>query len=74
MNPKASRSGIDRCLRRHGVSNLTVMKRELYGEEAPLKKTFKDYEPVYIHVDIQCLPKMPDLFKKKIHYLSGLDS
>ena len=60
INPKASRSGIDRCLRRHGVSNLGVMKRELYVEEAPPKKTFKDYEPGYIHVDIKYLPKMPD--------------
>ena len=60
INPKASRSGIDRCLRRYGVSRLAVLKRELYGEEAPPKKTFKDYEPGYIHVDIKYLPKMPD--------------
>jgi len=60
INAEASRSGIDRCLRRHGVSSLAVMKRELYGEEAPQKKGFKDYEPGYLHVDIKYLPKMPD--------------
>ncbi|MEZ5454453.1 MAG: hypothetical protein R3E93_16760 [Thiothrix sp.] len=37
INPKASRSGIDRCLRRHGVSSLTALKHALYGEEGPPK-------------------------------------
>lgn len=60
INAEASRSGIDRCLRRHGLSNLNKMKQELYGEEAPPKKTFKDYEPGYLHIDIKYLPKMPD--------------
>jgi len=60
INQSASRSGIDRCLRRHGVPNLAALKRELYGEEEAPKKSFKDYEPGYLHVDIKYLPKMPD--------------
>ena len=60
INAKASRSGIDRCLRRHGISSLAALKHDLYGEEGPPKKTFKDYEPGYLHVDIKYLPKMPD--------------
>jgi transposase InsO family protein/transposase-like protein len=60
INPQASRSGVDRCLRRHGVSNLRVLKQALYGDEPEPKKTFKDYEPGYIHIDIKYLPKMPD--------------
>ena len=31
LNPQASRSGIHRCLCRHGVSNLTALKYDLYG-------------------------------------------
>ena len=60
INPKASRSGIDRCLRRHEVSNLRLLKQALYGEEPEPEKTFKDYEPGYIHIDIKYLPNMPD--------------
>lgn len=60
INPRASRSGIGRCLRRHGISNLSVLKKALYGEESPPKKSFKDYEPGYIHIDIKYLPRMPE--------------
>jgi transposase InsO family protein len=67
INAAASRSGIDRCLRRHGIANLAVMKQELYGEDPPPKKVFKDYEPGYIHIDIKYLPKMPD--EKEHQYL-----
>ena len=59
---KASRAALHRCLKRHGVSNLRKMekeKQELTGT-VPQKKTFKDYEPVYIHIDIKYLPQMAD--------------
>jgi transposase InsO family protein len=57
LNPNASRSGLDRCLRRHGVSNL----RDL-GEKAPkpAHKPFKAYEPGFLHVDVKYLPQMAD--------------
>jgi len=59
LNPAVSRSGLDRCLRRHGVSNLKALRAETGAEVAP-KKTFKDYEPGFFHIDIKYLPKMPD--------------
>uniref|UniRef100_A0A3B0M0T5 Transposase n=1 Tax=Arsenophonus endosymbiont of Trialeurodes vaporariorum TaxID=235567 RepID=A0A3B0M0T5_9GAMM len=57
LNPVASRSGLNRCLRRHGVGNVREMK-----QEAPkLKhKAFKNYEPGYLHVDVKYLPQMPN--------------
>jgi len=58
INPLASRSGIDRCLRRHGMSNLKALQPVVEGEESS-KKTFKDYEPGFVHVDIKYLPQMP---------------
>lgn len=60
LNENASRSGIHRCLVRHGIANLKTLKADLYGEDPPPKKVFKDYEPGYIHIDIKYLPKMPD--------------
>ena len=59
INADASRSGLDRCLRRHGVSNLASLVPVIEGEPA-VKKTFKDYEPGFVHVDIKYLPQMPD--------------
>jgi len=57
LNPNASRSGLDRCLRRHGMSNL----RDLKGKAPrPTHKPFKAYEPGFLHVDVKYLPQMAD--------------
>lgn len=57
LNPKVSRSGLDRCLRRHSVARLTDLKP--VAEAKPIK-TFKDYAPGFVHVDIKYLPQMAD--------------
>ena len=47
----ASRAAIYRCFKRHGVAYLRTMEKERQeknGTQTP-KKTFKDYEPWYIH-------------------------
>jgi len=59
LNPSVSRSGLDRCLRRHGVANLRELIPEAEGERAA-KKTFKDYVPGFLHIDIKYLPQMRD--------------
>ena len=51
LNPDVSRSGLDRCLRRHGVSNLQALTPQPEDDDHP-KKTFKDDEPGFVHVDI----------------------
>jgi hypothetical protein len=66
INAAVSRSGLDRCLRRHGVSDLKSLLPQVQGGPAPMK-TFKDYEPGFIHIDIKYLPQMPDETKR--HYL-----
>jgi len=58
INPAVSRAGLGRCLRRHGVSHLTDLVTQESGGPAT-KKTFKDYEPGFIHIDIKYLPQMP---------------
>jgi len=55
INEAASRSGLARCLKRHGVSNLNDLKPKK-EKEKPKYKTFKDYEPGYLHADIKYLP------------------
>ena len=54
---QATRSGLDRCLRRHGVSNLHTLK-----PKAPEQKhqAFKSYVPGYVHIDLKYLPQMSD--------------
>jgi len=55
LYPQVSRSGLDRCLRRHGVGNL----RDLQAQSPRPKHTaFKACEPGYLHVDGKCLPQM----------------
>lgn len=69
--PAASRSAIDRLLRRHGVSNLREMKRQRLEAEQEAagakekKKSFKDYEPGFIHIDIKYLTQMKDETSRK---------
>lgn len=55
--PSVSRSGLDRCLRRHGVGNL---KDLLPASEKAVRKPFKAYPPGYLHMDIKYLPQMAD--------------
>ena len=45
-----SRSALGRCLRRHGVSNLKKLIPEEENENNH-PKTFKDYEPGFVHAD-----------------------
>ncbi len=69
--PHMSRSALDRRLRRHGVSNLKKLIPEEENENNPLK-TFKDYEPGFVHADIKYLPRMPDETGRKYLFV-GID-
>lgn len=60
INPDVSRSGLARCLKRHGISKLKDVLPQVEEEAAQPAKTFKDYEPGYLHIDIKYLPQMPD--------------
>jgi transposase InsO family protein len=61
---KATRSGLDRCLRRHGLGNLNALKPATPREA---HKSFKSYEPGYLHMDVKYLPQMAD--EKQRRYL-----
>jgi transposase InsO family protein len=67
LNPDASRSGLDRCLRRHGVSNLRDLREKT---PRPKHKPFKAYEPGYIHIDVKYLPQMMDEQRRRYLFVA----
>jgi transposase InsO family protein len=69
VNPAVSRAGLGRCLRRHGVSSLRELVAEKSDEPA-VKKTFKDYEPGFLHIDIKYLPQMPDETQRRYLFVA----
>lgn len=72
ISDAASRSALQRLLVRHGVSNVAKLKKELEvqtGESAP-KKSFKDYAPGFVHVDVKYLPQMPDENKRRYLFVA----
>jgi hypothetical protein len=60
INAEVLRSGISRPLEREGIARLEDVIPKAEGETISAKKTFKDYEPGFLHVDIKYLPQMPD--------------
>jgi transposase InsO family protein len=61
IEPKATRSGIYRLLKRENLNDLNSLLAILKPEnERAAKKRFKDYKPGFIHIDLKYLPKMPD--------------
>jgi transposase InsO family protein/transposase-like protein len=69
INPAVSRAGLGRCLRRHGVSSLLALAaRE--GDKPVTKKSLKDYEPGFLHMDIKYLPQMPDETERRYLFVA----
>jgi len=60
INADVSRSGLARLLKREGMARLEDVIPTVEGEKIQVKKTFKDYEPGFVHIDIKYLPQMPD--------------
>ncbi len=67
ISEKVSRSGLDRCLRRHGVGNLNALKPT---EPAQPHKAFKSYVPGYLHMDVKYLPQMQDEAKRRYLFVA----
>lgn len=67
LNPNVSRSGLDRYLRRHGVSNLQALPPKA---PKPGHKPFRAYEPGYLHVNVKYLPQMADEERRRYLFLA----
>lgn len=71
LNPRLSRSGLHRMLKRREVPTLAELARQdAGGDEAPKHKPLKDYTPGYVHIDIKHLPQMPDEQQKRYLYVA----
>jgi transposase InsO family protein len=70
INASVSRAGLGRCMRRYGVSSLRDLIVARDGDAAPAKKTFKDYEPGFLHIDIKYLPQMPDEAERRYLFVA----
>ena len=55
LNPTMSRSGLDRCLCRHGVGHLRDRKAK---DDTPKHIGLKAFEPGHIHIDVKYPPHM----------------
>ena len=66
--PEVSRSGLNRCLRRHGVGNLREMTRS--QDNKPKYQRFKDYPIGFVHIDIKYLPQMADENKRRYLFVA----
>ena len=69
IHPRLTRSALDRCLRRHGVSRLADLRSAEPSEEVKAKP-FKAYDPGYIHIDYKYLPKMPDESQRRYLFVA----
>ena len=69
INPECSRSSLIRLLRRYDLTPLRdLMPKDGTEDEAP--KSFKDYLPGYLHVDVKYLPQMPDENERKYLFVA----
>jgi len=71
INPEVSRSGIARLLKREGMARLEDVIPQAEGETISAKKTCKDYEPGFVHVDIKYLPQMPDETSRRYLFVAS---
>jgi len=69
LNPAVSRSGLDRCLRRHGVANLKALTPQEDSTKEPVKP-FKAYAPGFLQIDIKYLPQMPDETRRRYLFVA----
>jgi transposase-like protein len=67
LNPNVSRSGLDRCLRRHGVGNLRHLKAKA---AKPKHSAFEAYEPGYVDIEVKYLPQMADENRRRYLFVA----
>lgn len=72
INDDVSRSGLARLLKREGMARLEDVIAAAEGETIQAKKTFKDNEPGFVHIDIKYLPHMPDETSRRYLFV-GID-
>src|SRR6218665_1465660 len=67
LSPDVSRSGLERCLGRHGVGNLDALKPQ---EPTVTHQALKSYEPGYAHMDVKYLPQLRDEGRRRYLFVA----
>ena len=67
LNPNVSRSGLDRCLRRHGAGNLRELKP---ATPRTAHRPFKAHAPGYLPIDVKYLPQMADEDRRRYLFVA----
>ena len=68
IKPDCSRSTLYRCLKRNDIANLDDLIPQEEGKTK--KKSFKNYKPGFIHIDIKYFPQMPDEEKRSYLFVA----
>ncbi len=74
LNPKWSRSALQRMLKRRQVPIVKELAQLEKGTSRPSGKPFRDYEPGFVHVDIKYLPQMPDETERRSLFSACVDA
>ncbi len=69
FKPDMTRSSLYRLLKRHNMHKLSDLILQEDNEKKTVK-TFKDYEPGFVHIDVKYLPKMPYEDKRKYLFVA----
>jgi transposase InsO family protein len=59
IHPDCKKRALERLLNRNGVNSLKTLVPTEEGQPQPVK-SFKDYAPGFLHVDVKYLPQMAD--------------
>ncbi|MDA5565501.1 DDE-type integrase/transposase/recombinase, partial [Cobetia sp. MMG027] len=57
-------------LKRRQVPTLAELARQDQEDNKQAPKTFRDYEPGYLHIDIKYLPQMPDETQRRYLFVA----
>ena len=69
IRPECKKGALERLLKRNNVNNLKTLIPQEEASDRPVK-TFKDYAPGFLHVDVKYLPQMPDEDDRKYLFVA----
>lgn len=69
IHPACKKGALERLLKRNGVNTLKDLIPQEEGATQPVK-SFKDYKPGFLHVDVKYLPQMKDEPERKYLFVA----
>jgi transposase InsO family protein len=69
IRPECKKGALERLLKRNKVNSLRDLMPQEEGQDKPVK-SFKDYAPGFLHVDVKYLPQMEDETDRKYLFVA----